>query len=215
MRRRTGYDADEVTRFRDPGLGLEETITKMKAEAMQANAGNLQAKRDAMRAIGGNLNHLRQAMARQREYDITTVKSVADLARVLMDNNLLDDLSKYETKRILGAINNVVGKQDVSQYVQKVMDIMVDNQLRMGANTLGRLLSIRGSRVDARGIEVQGELDPDGQRIAQVVRKSTSLPKDDIDNRIAEAIMQVCKSHASTLRTSPRARPRKRLCATP
>lgn len=188
MRRRTGYDADDVTRFRDPGLGLEETITKMKAEAMQANVGNLQAKRDAMRAIGGNLNHLRQAMARQREYDITTVKSVADLARVLMDNNLLDDLSKYETKRILGAINNVVGKQDVSQYVQKVMDIMVDNQLRMGANTLGRLLSIRGSRVDARSIEVQGELDPDGQRIAQVVRKSTSLPKDDIDNRIAEAI---------------------------
>lgn len=188
MRRRTGYDADEVTRFRDPGLGLEETITKMKTEAMQANAGNLQTKRDAMRAIGGNLNHLRQAMARQREYDITTVKSVADVARVLMDNNLLDDLSKYETKRILGAINNVVGKQDVSQYVQKVMDIMVDNQLRMGANTLGRLLSIRGSRVDARGIEVQGELDPDGQRIAQVVRKSTSLPKDDIDNRIAEAI---------------------------
>lgn len=188
MRRRTGWDDDEVTRFRDPGLGLEETITKMKAEAMQANTDNLQAKRDAMRAIGGNLNHLRQAMARQREYDITTVKSVADLARVLMDANLLDDLSKYETKRILGAINNVVGKQDVSQYVQKVMDIMVDNQLRMGANTLGRLLSIRGSRVDARGIEVQGELDPDGQRIAQVVRKSTSLPKDDIDNLIAEAI---------------------------
>lgn len=188
MRRKTGYDADERTMFRDPDMSLEESITKMKAEAMQANAGNLQAKRDAMRAIGGNLNHLRQAMARQREYDITTVKSVADLARVLMDNNLLDDLSKYETKRILGAINNVVGKQDVSQYVQKVMDIMVDNQLRMGANTLGRLLSIRGSRVDARGIEVQGELDPDGQRIAQVVRKSTSLPKDDIDNRIAEAI---------------------------
>lgn len=187
-RRQSGYDADAVTRFRDPGLGLEETITKMKAEAMQANAGNLQAKRDAMRAIGGNLNNLRQAMARQREYDITTVKSVADLARVLMDANLLDDLSKYETKRILGAINNVVGKQDVSKYVQKVMDIMVDNQLRMGANTLGRLLSIRGSRVDARGIEVQGELDPDGQRIAQVVRKSTSLPKDDIDNRIADAI---------------------------
>lgn len=178
MRRRTGYDADEVTRFRDPGLGLEETITKMKAEAMQANAGNLQAKRDAMRAIGGNLNHLRQAMARQREYDITTVKSVADLARVLMDTNLLDDLSKYETKRILGAINNVVGKQDVSQYVQKVMDIMVGNQLRRGYNTFGRLLSIRGSHVDARGIEVQGELDPDGQRIAQVVRKSTSLPKE-------------------------------------
>ncbi|MDE6536773.1 MAG: N-6 DNA methylase [Muribaculaceae bacterium] len=110
--------------FRDPGLGLEETITKMKTEAMQANADNLQAKREAMRAIGGNLNHLRSAMARQREYDITTVKSVSDLARILMEQGLLDDLSKYETKRILSAINNVVGKQDVSRYVQKVMDIM-------------------------------------------------------------------------------------------
>ena len=184
----SGYDADDVTRFRDPGMGLEETITRMKTEAMQANAGNLQAKRDAMRAIGGNLSRLRQAMARQREYDITTVKSVSDLARVLMDAGLLDDMSKYETKRILGAIDNVVGKQDVSKYVQKVMDIMVDNQLRMGANAFGKLLSIRGSRVDARGIEVQGELDPDGQRIVQVVRKSTTLPKDNIDNRIAEAV---------------------------
>ena len=188
MRRKTGYDADEKSMYRDPDMSLEETITKMKAEAMQANAGNLQAKRDAMRAIGGNLNHLRQAMARQREYDITTVKSVTDLAKILMDAGLLDDMSKFETKRILGAVNNVVGKQDVSQYVQKVMDIMVDNQLRNGAGAFGKLLAIRGSRVDARGIEVQGELDPDGQRIAQVVRKSTTLPKDDIDNRIAEAI---------------------------
>ena len=183
--------SDEETsqiRFRDGGMGLEETITKMKVEASQANADNWQAKQDAMRAIGGNLNKLRQAMARQREYDLSTVKSITDLAKVLLENGLLDDLSKYETKRILGTIDNVIGKQDVSKYVQNVMDIMVDNQLRMGVNALGRLLSIRGKRVDARGIEVQGELDPEGQAIAQVVRKSTSLPKEDIDNRIADAL---------------------------
>ena len=172
--------------FRDGDMGLEETITKMKVEASQANADNWQAKQDAMRAIGGNLNKLRQAMARQRAYDLSTVKSITDLAKVLLENGLLDDLSKYETKRILSAVNNVHGKQDVSDYVQKVMDIMVDNQLRMGANQLGKLLSIRGSRVDARGIEVQGQLDPEGQRIAQVVRKATSLPKENIEERIAD-----------------------------
>ena len=188
MRRKTGYDSDPATKFRDGGLGLEEAITKMKVEAAQANSDNLQVKRDAMRAIGGNLNHLRSAMARQREYDLTTVKSISDLAKTMLDAGLLDDLSKYETKRILGTINNVVGKQDVSQYVQKVMDIMVDNQLRMGANALGKLLTIKGSRVDARGIEVQGELDPEGVAVAKVVRKSTSLPKDEIDNLIADAI---------------------------
>ncbi len=180
--------ADEGIMFRDGDMGLDETITQMKIAASQANADNWQAKQDAMRAIGGNLNKLRQAMARQREYDLSTVKSITDLAKVLLENGLLDDLSKYETKRILSAVNNAHGKQDTSNQVAKVMDIMVDNQLRMGANMLGRLLSTRGSRVDARGIEVQGQLDPDGQTIAQVVRKATSLPKSDIEERIAEAL---------------------------
>ena len=180
--------ADNGIMFRDGDMGLDETITQMKIAASQANADNWQAKQEAMKAIGGNLNKLRQAMARQREYDLSTVKSITDLAKVLLDNGLLDDLSKYETKRILSAVNNAHGKQDTSNQVVKVMDIMVDNQLRMGANMLGRLLSTRGSRVDARGIEVQGQLDPDGQTIAQVVRKATSLPKADIEERIAEAL---------------------------
>ena len=180
--------ADEGIMFRDGDMGLDETITQMKIAASQANADNWQAKQEAMKAIGGNLNKLRQAMARQREYDLSTIKSITDLAKVLLDNGLLDDLSKYETKRILSAVNNAHGKQDTSNQVAKVMDIMVDNQLRMGANMLGRLLSTRGSRVDARGIEVQGQLDPDGQTIAQVVRKATSLPKADIEERIAEAL---------------------------
>ena len=180
--------ADNGIMFRDGDMGLDETITQMKIAASQANADNWQAKQEAMKAIGGNLNKLRQAMARQREYDLSTVKSITDLAKVLLDNGLLDDLSKYETKRILSAVNNAHGKQDTSNQVAKVMDIMVDNQLRMGANMLGRLLSTRGSRVDARGIEVQGQLDPDGQTIAQVIRKATSLPKADIEERIAEAL---------------------------
>ena len=181
-------DPDGGMKFRDGDMGLDETITQMKIAASQANADNWQAKQEAMKAIGGNLNKLRQAMARQREYDLSTVKSITDLAKVLLDNGLLDDLSKYETKRILSAVNNAHGKQDTSNQVAKVMDIMVDNQLRMGANMLGRLLSTRGSRVDARGIEVQGQLDPDGQTIAQVVRKATSLTKSDIEERIAEAL---------------------------
>ena len=181
-------DPDGGMKFRDGDMGLDETITQMKIAASQANADNWQAKQEAMKAIGGNLNKLRQAMARQREYNLSTVKSITDLAKVLLDNGLLDDLSKYETKRILSAVNNAHGKQDTSNQVAKVMDIMVDNQLRMGANMLGRLLSTRGSRVDARGIEVQGQLDPNGQTIAQVVRKATSLPKSDIEERIAEAL---------------------------
>lgn len=187
-RERSNFGADESRLFRDADMGLEEAITKMKADAAAANSGDFAAKQAAMKAIGGNLSKLRQAMARQREYDITTVKAMTDLSKTLLEAGLLDDPSKYETNRILSAIKNAVGKQDTSKQVQTLMDIVVDNQLRMGANYFGKLLNVKGSHVDARGIEVQGALDPEGQKIAQVVRKSTSLPKDDIDNHIADAI---------------------------
>lgn len=187
-REESNFGASESRLFRDGDLGLEEALTKMKADAATANGADFKAKQDAMRAIGGNLSKLRQAMARQREYDITTVKSMTDLYKILLDSGLLDDLSKYETKRILSAIKDAVGREDTSKQVQCLMDIMVDNQLRMGANYFGKLLSVKGSRIDARGIEVQGELDPDGQKIAQTVKKATTRTLDDIDNLMAEAM---------------------------
>ena len=179
---------DDQIRFRDPDMGLEETVTKMKAEAMQANADNLQAKREAMRAIGGNLNNLRRAMARQKEYDVYTVKSVADLARVLMKADLLDSPSKLETNRILSAIKNAVGKEDVSKYADKVMDIMIANQLRAGANDFGRLIRFKGKKTDARGVEVQGQLDAEGELIRATVKKTINVPKEKIDEMIDEAM---------------------------
>lgn len=196
MRRQTGYDADDVTRFRDPGLGLEETITKMKAEAMQANVGNLQAKRDAMRAIGGNLNHLRQAMARQREYDITTAKSVKDLARILMENGLLDTLGNAEVKSLLAQVTNSIGRQDISKQVDRVFEIMVNNHLRNIEQTFGKLISMRTSRADGRGINVQGALDPDGEAILKIFNAWKSLSVDEIDGRIADAIDSMSDPYA-------------------
>lgn len=193
MRHKSGYDADEMARFRDPDMGLEETITKMKAEAMQANADNLQAKRDAMRAIGGNLNHLRSAMARQREYDITTVKSVTDLAKILMEAGLLDTPSNGEVKRLLGAVNAVVGRQDTSAMVRRVFDVMLHNYLGRERKTFDTLLTIKGSKVDARGVEVQGMLDPKGQMLGKAVRRLINMKlrvdnqRDDFDELIARA----------------------------
>lgn len=180
-------DPDGGMKFRDGDMGLDETITQMKIAASQANADNWQAKQDAMRAIGGNLNKLRQAMARQREYDLSTVKSITDLAQILLDNGLLDDMSKYEYNRILSAVKNVHGKKDISKYVDKVMDVMVGNQLRAGETRLGRLERIRASKVDARGIEVQGQLDADGQAIMKAFRAAKPLSVEELDRKILEA----------------------------
>lgn len=179
---------EKTTRFRDGDMGLDEYVTKIKVEAAKASGDNLAARHDAMKAIGGNLNKLRQAMARQREYDVTTVRSVTDLARVFMDEGLLDDLSKMEMKRILGSVNRVVGRQDTAKEVQKVLDIMVDNQLRLSAKAFGSLLKVKGSRVNAAGVEVQGELDVRGQQMVQVLKKGIRMQPDEVQAQIDDAL---------------------------
>ena len=179
--------SDNGIKFRDGDDGLGKAIAQMKDAASLANTNNRQAKENAMKAIGGNLSMLRQAMARQRGYDLSTVKSITDLAKRMLENGLLDDLGKAETKRILSAAANVTGREDTSKYVQKVMDIMVDNQLRRSRDALGRLLSIRGKRVDGRGIEVQGALDANGVAVLQAFKKSKGLDWATIDERISDA----------------------------
>ncbi|EGW47695.1 hypothetical protein HMPREF0666_01152 [Prevotella sp. C561] len=199
MRSKAHYDETDVNRFRDGDMGLEETITNMKAEISAANKDDFNAKVEAMKAIGGNLQKLRSAMSRQRSYDISTAKAMTDLAQVLLDKGLLDNLSVYETKRVLSAVRNGVGKEDISGHVQKLMDIMVDNQLHSGANILGKLFTMRGTRLNDRGIEVQGNLDPQGQILVKTARKYTSFPKEEIDNTLIPDLMSRMGSDDQTI----------------
>ena len=178
-------DDSDALMYRDGEKSLEETITEMRVAAMQANEGNLQAKREAMRAIGGNLNHLRQAMARQREYDIATAKSVKDLAQILIDNGLLSDMAAIEVKGLLKATANAIGRQDISGQVKHVFDIMLRNHLRNQEADFAHLTSMRGSRVDARGIQVQGELDADGQMTLSVFNRAKGLKSNNPDEQAA------------------------------
>lgn len=199
MRNKTNYNESDISRFRDGDMGLDETITNMKAEISAANKDDFNAKVEAMKAIGGNLQKLRSAMSRQRSYDISTAKAMTDLAQVLLDKGLLDNLSVYETKRVLSAVRNGVGKEDISGHVQKLMDIMVDNQLHSGANMLGKLFTMRGTRLNDRGIEVQGNLDPQGQILVKTARKYTSFPKEEIDNTLIPDLMSRMGSDDQTI----------------
>ena len=72
---------------------------------------------------------------------MATVKRVADLARVLMNNGYLNGLSQQEVKRLLAAVKNSIGRNDIDGDVQKVMDIMVDNQLNHAEDALHELES--------------------------------------------------------------------------
>ena len=171
----------------DQSLGLQERITAAAARIASQHKENKSLRNDAVRAIGGNIADLHKAMSLQRTFDMSTVKRVYDLARVLMNHGYLNGLSQQEVKRLLAAVKNSVGHNNIDGDVKKVMDIMVDNQLKHAENTLHELESIKGSKVDARGVEVQGQLDPDGQTIMKVFKKTRSWNNTDIEEAIIDA----------------------------
>lgn len=209
--RDTGGETDDI--WSDRSVGLEERITNAAIRLAGNQAGDLILRNDAMRAVTNNLQSLLHtmrnsrgrttkfkgadrkveskvvdAMNAQAMYDRSTVKRVTDLARILIQHGYLSGMTGGEVKRLLSAVKDATAMHNPGEYVEKILDIMVDNHLRNGGGALRSLLAIRGSKVDARGVEVQGELDVEGQRTMEVVKKAMPLAEDDISERIAEAL---------------------------
>ena len=204
-------ETDDI--WKDRSVGLEERITNAAIRLSNNQMADLTLRNDAMRAVTNNLQSLLHSMRNRRGttqsfagadrkveaqitgatnaqamFDRATVKRVTDLARILMQGGYLSGMTSGEMQRLLSVVKNTTAMHDITDSVQKIMDIMVNNQLRNGEATLRQLLAIRGSKVDARGVEVQGALDVEGQRTMEVVKKAMSLTEDDINDRIAEAL---------------------------
>lgn len=142
---------------------------------------------ERMRAIDKNLAKMRMAASAQREYDRETVRSITDLAKELLNNGALSDVTRQEIEKMLTVTRWATGRKDLQGAVDAIMDLMVANQLRHSKGVLDGLLKIRGSKVDARGIEVQGKLDAPGQRTMQVFKDAMDMSLDSIDEHIAAA----------------------------
>ena len=173
--------------FREGSDELKDVVEKMKADVERLHEGELDDLRSSARAIGGRLSELNKAMRLQRAYDMSTVASVTELAKTMLKNGLLSEMSDYDVRRLLSVVNNVHGKGDIRPYVQKVVDMMVGNRLRNVSKAFDKLLAMRGKKVDARGVEVQGELDLAGQRMADVVWKGIGMSDDDVADMCADA----------------------------
>ena len=168
-------DGDMDNLWNDASMSLNERTTLAKLTLSNNHKQDKVKRNDAMRAISENLSELRRAMSLQRQFDQSTVKRVADLARILISSGHLSGMSEQEVMRLLSAVKNSVGHNDIEGDVQKVMDIMVDNQLKNAEETLQSLESIKGSKVDARGVEVQGQLDPDGQTLITAMKEAQKI----------------------------------------
>ena len=156
---------------------------RMKLSSENQDAANILFEK--ISAINGNVQQLVRAAAAQKDYDKKTVKAIIDQATTLLDAGRLNDLTRGEIKRLLGAINSATGKADLTAAFDRLMNIMISNQLRAGKENIDKMLRIRGKKVNAQGVEARGRMDIEGQQIMDAIRENIALSLAEIDERIA------------------------------
>ena len=175
-----GYDAGRMT-FDD---AVTDGLTKLSAK----NKDDKRLRVEAIMAIGGNLSKILQGMSAQREYDRKTVDDIVRLSRTVIGNGMFSGFSPYEVGRLLGMVKRAAGREDITKQADEVVDLLMDRQLKELRVLLDKQLSVRGKKVDGRGVEIQGSLDAEGQRMMDALRGGMKLDADDLDARIADCL---------------------------
>ncbi len=176
--------------WNDQSMGMQEKMTLAAMRLAELNKNDAGAKSEAVRMANKSLMSLTKAMRLQKQFDKTTVKRVSDLAKVLIRHGYISDMGRSEVSRLLSVINNAAGRQDIKKDVQKVMDIMIDNQLRRAEESLGKLMATKGTKTDSRGVVVQGVLDVAGQQVMKTFKAARSWKEEEIEDAIADAMKQ-------------------------
>ena len=167
--------------------GIDKIIADGKMAIATANQESADAFAERINKINGNLSQLRKAAAAQREYDQNTIKEIVNVASALLEKGMLSPSTRREVVKLLNITRDAVGKKDLTISANRLMDLMISNQLRYGEDLLNKYLKTRDKKVDARGIEVQGVLDINGQQIMQTLRGTVNLTPEEIDDKIAIA----------------------------
>ena len=147
-----------------------------------------------MKQMGASLKQIREAVLTQKRYDQTTVQSVVDFAKNFMSMGFGDNIGRGDLESILTSVKRAVGARSIKDSVDSIMEKLVDNHLRNLSNFLEKMTSIKDKRLNPTGVEVQGELDLEGQRAINEFRRmrATRLTPDEINvrlNELADKIM--------------------------
>ena len=141
-----------------------------------------------MKQAGASLKQIRAAVLKQKRYDQTTVKSVVDFAKNFMSLGFGDNIGRGGLSSILTNVKRAVGARSIRDSVDSILETLVDNHLRNLSNFLEKMTSVKDKRLNPTGVEVQGELDLEGQRAISEFRRmrATRMTPEEINRRLNE-----------------------------
>lgn len=145
-------------------------------------------------AMAATLAKARHAAARQKRYDRSTVKTIVDYIHSYMRMGYLDKATRGEVSRVLSAVKNVTGARDVSEYINKILNIVTDVQIRNMEAAIDKLASVRALKQNVSGFNVQGKLAVKGQVTLQVFKENREASPEKINAEIDDIIARMSEN---------------------
>lgn len=189
--------------FRDgddmQNMTIEEQTLKLSVMLADRHSGDVAVRDAAVEALGKTLGNIRKAMAVQHTYDFNTVRSLGAVADILISSGTFLPEGPGEVKRLYGIMKRGIGhaytddagvehvtqsEKDYNNAVESLMDLFVSNQLKLSGKFLDEVMKIRGSKVNARGVEVMGDLDVEGQIMVRGMKDYMNMDVQAIHDRI-------------------------------
>lgn len=168
-------------------MTFAEKITNSVLEASAKNKENLALRSDALRMFGRDVANVLKLMGKQREYDKSTVDQLVKLAKMYFkDAQLLGGLTPYQVGRVMTRLNNAVGKRDITDDANELVNILVDAHNKELEKMLEKQAKTKAKKVNASGVEVIGKLDKEGQLLLEEYNAGKELDLKSIDEKIID-----------------------------
>lgn len=184
---------EEASRFDAGQMTREEQVLESLFKAAADSRADKKAKQKAVRGLVRELvaitDNFKAAMkargieSQRKHYDKGTVDHIIRLARAMMGTGYIDNMTSYEVKRLMGMINNAATRESIEEQAGRIVDMMLDHQIRTLRNDFDKQLRVTGQNTNSSGVQVQAGLDQEGQVVMEAMRKSMQIIADSAGER--------------------------------
>ena len=137
----------------------------------------------AIEAMADSTAKISKILGKQKTYDKETVKNVSMAIRRMLAADVFSTPSKSDINSMLGAVQHSIDKDNITESVDRLTDMFIDNQQRLADKTFDKLCSTKGSKINKNGVESIARLDPRGQMILNELNTAKELSPSDIMSR--------------------------------
>ena len=170
-----------------PLTSFKDLVTNKVLETSAKNKEDYELRASALQTYGRNLEALvKRAMGKQKRYDKATVNELVKLAKMYFKHaQLLGEVSPYQVGGMMSALNDAVGKEDITDNANKLIGILVDAHNKALDDMLEKASKTKAKKVNASGVEVIGKLDKEGQIVLEEYNNSKVLDLETIEDKIS------------------------------